>query len=59
MRDLNLNITLTNYLNLRIFLNLNNYGTKCNIQKSFDEFYDDKNNKFTGKKSSCIECDKK
>ena len=33
--------------------------TKCNIQKSFDEFYCDKQNKVTGKKNSCKECDKK
>ncbi len=53
------NITLANYLNLRRFLNLNSFGTKCNIQKSFDEFYCDKQNKFTGKRNSCKECDKK
>ena len=32
--------------------------TKCNIQKSFDDFYCDKQNKVTGKRNSCIECDK-
>ena len=28
---------------------------KCNIIKSFDDFYADKENKLTGKRNSCIE----
>jgi len=32
---------------------------KCNIIKSFDDYYADKQNKLTGKRNSCIECDKK
>ena len=40
---------------------MNNFKkcTQCNINKSFDDFYDDKSNKFHGKKSCCIECEKR
>jgi len=32
---------------------------RCNVNKSFDDYYNDKANKLHGKKNCCIECEKK